>query len=188
MKKLLLTMVFVGAVLHAKDYEVKMMSWGNGEPMIFDPAVLRVESGDSITFLPVQQGHQVDSVKIPEGATKMHSEIDEKYHVTLDKEGIYLYTCLPHRSMNMAGLIQVGSKSSNRDAVVKAIDALEAKATMNKGRIYRYLKQLDDMNAGATQTQPAAMSQTQPAAMSHAPSAGAVAKPSSAAGEQQCLE
>lgn len=54
----------------------------------------------------------------------------------------YLYTCLPHRTMNMSGLIQIG-KPTNHAEVVKAIDDLESRTVTNKGRLKDYLKQLD---------------------------------------------
>ncbi len=148
MKKIALSLIFAACIAQAAEHEVKMLSWGNGEPMVFDPAVLQIAAGDTVTFIPVQPGHQVDSVVVPEGAEKMHSEIDQKYSVTLEKEGIYLYTCVPHRTMNMSGLIQIG-KPINRDAVKDAIAVLESKVVMNKGRLSKYLEQLDKMNAEA---------------------------------------
>ncbi len=145
MKKLLTGLCLLATLAQAAEHEVQMLSWGKGQPMIFDPAVLQIEAGDTVTFIPVQKGHQVDSVVIPEGAEKMYSEIDQRYSVTLHKTGIYLYTCIPHRTMNMSGLIQIGAPT-NRVEVVKAIDELEEKAIMNKGRLRKYLAQLDELN------------------------------------------
>lgn len=147
MKSIILLTALFTTFLSAKEHEVQMLSFSNENgPMVFEPAVLRIEAGDTVTFIPSQSGHQVDSVIVPKGAKKFKSELNQKFSITLDKEGIYFYTCLPHRAMNMSGLIQIGDPI-NREAVGKAIDDLESKAILNQGRMRDYLKTLDEMNA-----------------------------------------
>lgn len=153
MKKLLCLSLMALFNSFAAEYEVKMLSFAKGQPMIFDPAVLQIAPGDTVTFVPTQRGHQAVSHLVPEGAQAFAGTLDEKFSVTLDKEGIYVYYCPPHLMMNMSGLIQVG-KPVNRDKVDAGVAAIEAKATVNKGRLLGYLKQLDDLNAAqATDTQ-----------------------------------
>lgn len=142
---LLLSAVTLGNAF-AAEHEVKMLTWGKGGSMVYEPAVLRVEVGDTVTFIPTQSGHQVKSHTIPEGATEFTSPLDEKFSVTLDKEGIYLYYCPPHRMMNMSGLIQVG-KPVNRDKINAGIAEVEKMAiSSNKGRLLEYIKVLDAGN------------------------------------------
>lgn len=142
---LLLSVLTLGNAFTA-EHEVKMLTWGKGGSMVYEPAVLRVEVGDTVTFIPTQSGHQVKSHTIPEGAAEFISSLDEKFSVTLDKEGIYLYYCPPHRMMNMSGLIQVG-KPVNRDKIDVGIDEVEKMATSsNKGRLLKYIKLLDSSN------------------------------------------
>lgn len=146
MKKLLYLVLFSLSSSLAAEHEIKMMTFFEGQPMIFVPAVLTVSSGDTVTFIPTQSGHQAKSHTIPDDAEAFISPLDEKFSVTLEKEGIYVYYCPPHRMMNMSGLIQVG-KPVNRQQIDAGIAEVEAMATVNKGRLIEYLKTLDSMNA-----------------------------------------
>lgn len=146
MKKILLTFLALSATTFAAEYEVKMLNIGEEGNMVFDPPVLHIEAGDTITFLPTQAGHYVESKIIPEGADSFKSAMDEKYSITLDKEGIYIYVCPPHQMMNMVGIIQVG-KPINLEAVEAQIPKLARRAMQNKGRLEAYFKQLNENTA-----------------------------------------
>ena len=160
MKNPLLTLVLLAAAasVYAAEHEVKMLDIGSDkEPMVFEPAVLKIAPGDTVTFIPTNKGHNVESKVIPEGAEAFKSELDEKYSVKLDKEGVYIYVCPPHSMMNMAGVIQVG-EATNMEAVQKALPKLERRAMSNKGRLTKYVEEL--ANASATDAKPAENSET----------------------------
>ncbi|MBS4406683.1 pseudoazurin [Campylobacter vulpis] len=128
--------------LEAKNYEVKMLDLDSeNQTMIFEPAVLHIEVGDSVTFIPTHKSHWAKSVIVPEGANKFESKLDEKATFTFEKEGVYLYECPPHRMMNMLGLIQVG-KAHNLDKIKNAVPKLEKRAMTNQGRLETYVKEL----------------------------------------------
>lgn len=128
--------------LEAKNYEVKMLDIDSkNQTMIFEPAVLHIEVGDSVTFVPTHKSHWAKSVIVPEGASKFESKLDEKATFTFEKEGVYLYECPPHRVMNMVGLIQVG-KAQNLDKIQNAVPKLERRVVMNEGRLEAYVKEL----------------------------------------------
>ncbi|MBS4313679.1 pseudoazurin [Campylobacter vulpis] len=128
--------------LEAKNYEVKMLDLDSeNQTMIFEPAVLHIEVGDSVTFIPTHKSHWTKSVIVPEGANKFESKLDEKATFTFEKEGVYLYECPPHRMMNMLGLIQVG-KAHNLDKIKNAVPKLEKRAMTNQGRLETYVKEL----------------------------------------------
>ena len=74
----------------------------------------------------------VHSKAIPEGAQKFQSEEDQELTITLDKEGVYVYTCPVHRSMNMNGVIQVGDNLPNKEQAEKVVKDLEKKSMTNK--------------------------------------------------------
>lgn len=140
-KIMLLGLFMMG--LEAKDYEVKMLDIDSkNQTMIFEPAVLHIEVGDSVTFIPTHKSHWAKSVIVPEGASKFESKLDEKATFTFDKEGVYLYECPPHRMMNMLGLIQVG-KAHNLDKIKNAVPKLEKRAMTNQGRLEAYVKELE---------------------------------------------
>lgn len=144
MKKTILPLVLLAAAAsaHAAEHEVKMLDIGSDkEPMVFEPAVLKIAPGDTVTFIPTNKGHNVESKVIPEGAEAFKSELDEKYSVKLEKEGVYVYVCPPHSMMNMAGVIQVG-EATNMEAVQKALPKLERRAMSNKGRLTKYVEEL----------------------------------------------
>ncbi len=89
---------------------------------VFEPAILHVNPGDSVTFVPTDKGHNAASKRgmIPEGATPWNSAVDVPLTLTLTVPGIYGYVCLPHYEMGMVGLIVVGNDMSNLKAVKKA--------------------------------------------------------------------
>ena len=141
-KTLILTAVLLASAAHAAEHEVKMLDIGSDKaPMVFEPAVLKIAPGDTVTFIPTNKGHNVESKIVPEGAEAFKSELDEKYSVKLDKEGVYIYVCPPHSMMNMAGVIQVG-EATNMEAVQKALPKLERRAMSNKGRLTKYVEEL----------------------------------------------
>ena len=77
--------------LEAKNYEVKMLDLDSkNQTMIFEPAVLHIEVGDSVTFVPTHKSHWAKSVIVPKGASKFESKLDEKATFTFEKEGVYL--------------------------------------------------------------------------------------------------
>ena len=157
-KTLILTAVLLASAAHAAEHEVKMLDIGSDKaPMVFEPAVLKIAPGDTVTFIPTNKGHNVESKIVPEGAETFKSELDEKYSVKLEKEGVYVYVCPPHSMMNMAGVIQVG-EATNLEAVQKALPKLERRAMSNKGRLTKYVEEL--ANAPATDAKPAENSET----------------------------
>ena len=126
--------VFASGAL-AADHEVQMLNRGsNGQPMQFEPAFLRVEPGDTVTFVATDKSHNSESLKdaIPEGATDWKGKINEEITVTFDVEGLYAYKCTPHLGMGMVGLIQVGEDSSNLEAVKSLKMPPKAKGLMEE--------------------------------------------------------
>ena len=141
-KTLILTAALLTTAAHAAEHEIKMLDIGSDKaPMVFEPAVLKIAPGDTVTFIPTNKGHNVESKIVPEGAETFKSELDEKYSVKLEKEGVYVYVCPPHSMMNMAGVIQVG-EATNMEAVQKALPKLERRAMSNKGRLTKYVEEL----------------------------------------------
>ncbi|ABG32220.1 pseudoazurin [Roseobacter denitrificans] len=88
---------------------------------LFEPAILRVNAGDTVTFLATDSGHNTASKRgmIPQGATPWNGGIDEEISVTLSIPGIYGYICLPHYEMGMVGLIIAGDNLTNLAAASK---------------------------------------------------------------------
>jgi pseudoazurin len=100
----------------AADHEVKMLNMGgDGQRMVFEPAYLEIEPGDTVTFVATDPSHNSEIIAgmLPEGAEGWKSRINEKVTVTFDQEGVYGYKCLPHYAMGMVGVIRVGTDVAN---------------------------------------------------------------------------
>ncbi|WP_374817070.1 pseudoazurin [Brucella grignonensis] len=121
-------MVFAGGAAHAAEHAVKMMNKGEGGVMVFEPAAIAAEPGDTVRFIPLDKSHNVEGIKgmLPEGVKPFKSKVNEEYVLTVTEPGYYGIKCSPHYSMGMVALIRVGDGSANLDAA-KAIK-LPAKA------------------------------------------------------------
>lgn len=162
-KTLILTAALLATSAYAAEHEIKMLDIGADKaPMVFEPAVLKIALGDTVTFVPTNKGHNVESKLVPDGAEAFKSELDEKYSVKLDKEGVYIYVCPPHSMMNMVGVIQVG-EATNMEAVNSRLPKLEKRAMSNKGRLTKYVEELASApaaDAKAAEEKPAENSET----------------------------
>ena len=123
----------------AADHVVQELNNGPDGAFIFGPSYLVIQPGDTVTFTPADQGHNSQSVFLPEGATPWKSEISQPLTVTFTKPGVYIYQCTPHSLFGMVGVIVVGS-AVNLDAARKAAADLEKKQIMNQGRITAIMK------------------------------------------------
>ena len=136
------------AALAQTVHEVQMLNKGpDGERNVFEPAVLQIEPGDTVKFIPTDKGHnsQVIEEMMPEGGTEWKSRINKEVEVTFDTEGTFGYQCQPHYATGMVGLILVGDASVNFE---------EAKAETHRGkakqRFDEYFAQAEEMMASGS--------------------------------------
>lgn len=113
---------FAVAPALAADFEVHMLNKGAAGTMVFEPAFVQAQPGDTITFIPTDKSHNVENIKdmLPEGVEPFKSAVNETYVLTVEVPGVYGVKCTPHFAMGMAALIFVGDELANLDAV-KAI-------------------------------------------------------------------
>ena len=125
----------------AAEHEVKMLNSGTEGYMVFEPAVLKVEVGDTVTFKATDMAHNSASIEgmIPEGANSWNGAMSRDVTVTVNKEGVYVYQCTPHSMMAMVGVIQVGGLLSNMASILAKAGNLKASFVMNKERLDNYL-------------------------------------------------
>ena len=97
--------------------------------MVFEPAFIKINKGDSITFEMTDAGHNAVTVAGPAGSTPFDTKYKPSTTVQFDTNGLYLYKCTPHAMMAMAGLIQV-SDASNKEAMISAIEKFEGTVMM----------------------------------------------------------
>lgn len=135
------TLVALPAI--AAEHRILMLNYGKEGSMVFEPAYIKAEPGDTITFVPENSSHYVQSYAIPEDASPWKSKLDDPFTVTVEKEGVYLYYCPPHLMMSMIGVVQVG-KPVNLDAVKEKSGKLRSKLVMKGERLDNYLGQVSE--------------------------------------------
>ena len=145
MKKiLLLSFLIINFNAFTADYYVKMLNQGSSGVMVFEPAVLKINKGDTVNFISTDAAHNSASLPgmIPSGATSWSSELSQDISVTFDIEGLYAYQCTPHAVMAMVGIIQVGENPSNLNQVMSQAENMKSMFLMNKDRLTDYISQL----------------------------------------------
>ena len=69
------------------EVEVKMLNKGTEGAMVFEPALVKVEPGDTVKFVATDKGHNAESIKgmMPADATPFVGKNGEDVAVTFDK-------------------------------------------------------------------------------------------------------
>lgn len=100
----------------AAEVEVRMLNKGAEGLMVFEPALVKVEAGDTVKFVASDKSHNAELIKnmLPEGAAPFAGKMNEDVAVTFDKPGVYGVKCMPHYAMGMVALVVVG-KPDNLD-------------------------------------------------------------------------
>ena len=143
-KLLLLSLLIINFNAFTADYSVKMLNQGSSGVMVFEPAVLKINKGDTVNFISTDAAHNSASLPgmIPTGATSWSSELSQDISVTFDVEGLYAYQCTPHAVMAMVWVIQVGENPSNLNQVMSQAENMKPMFLMNKDRLTDYISQL----------------------------------------------
>ena len=95
----------------AADHVVKMLNKGKAGVMVFEPALVKVAPGDTVTFVPTDKSHNAESINgmLPPGVTPFKGKMNAPITVAFSKPGVYGYKCLPHYGMGMVGVVVVGN-------------------------------------------------------------------------------
>ncbi len=143
--KLILTLVLTltSSLAFAAEHTVEMKNMGTDGMMVFEPAVINVAVGDTVNFEPTDSAHNSESVPglTPKGSVTWKGEMSQKISVTIDKEGVYIYKCMPHSVLAMVGVIIAG-KPTNLDEIKKSSKALTTTFATNNDRLNKYLSQV----------------------------------------------
>lgn len=126
------------AVSSGTVHTVKMKNNNAEGIMVFEPGFLKINKGDTVNFIATDAGHNaVSEVTTGDDWTVGFSG----GKVTFNNEGVNIYYCVPHRSMGMYGVIQVGEATNKDDAATKAA-AIDGSFAMNTGRLTNYMSQV----------------------------------------------
>ena len=140
------TFIFFNLTINAANYNVKMLNQSSTGVMVFEPAVLKINVGDTVTFKSIDAAHNSASIPgmIPAGASPWNGELSQDLTVSFDVAGIYGYQCTPHSMMAMVGVIKVGNDQSNIDEVKSAAQTFKSTFVMNQSRLDDYLAQINE--------------------------------------------
>lgn len=110
----------------AADHEVRMLNKGEKGVMVFEPDLVTVAPGDTVTFKATDPGHNAETIKgmLPDGAEPFAGKMGADVTVTFTQPGVYGIKCKPHLGMGMVAAVVVGDPV-NLDA---------AKAVKNPGK------------------------------------------------------
>jgi pseudoazurin len=111
-------LAFPPGAAHAADYAVKMLNKGAAGAMVFEPAFLALEPGDSVTFVPTDKGHDAASIDgmMPDGAAPFAGKINQEITVVFEVPGAYGVKCVPHYGIGMVALFVVGDPGNVAEA------------------------------------------------------------------------
>lgn len=109
------------AMDEAKTIEVAMLNKSTENPrerMVYEPALIRANPGDTVKFVSVDKGHNVELMEggVPDGVELVKSKASQDFELTVEAEGTYLVKCTPHYATGMVAIIAVGDHTANLDA------------------------------------------------------------------------
>lgn len=140
--------MFSTANVFAKEHQVQMLNGSAPEMFVFEPAVLNIKKGDTVTWIGDAM-HNSASIKemLPKDAKPWTGKLTKKageksISVKFDTEGLYGYNCTPHAMFGMVGLVVVGDPSSNAKIAKAAAIKIEKKFAAGKGRFSKYLSKI----------------------------------------------
>ena len=117
---ILISTFFTNIALGA-DVTVEMLNRLDKESNVFEPKIVRVNTGDTVLWKANDKGHNVEFIKkgVPDGVGKFKSKYNKDVEYKFEVPGIYAYWCTPHKNMGMIGFVVVGDDKSNLDAIKK---------------------------------------------------------------------
>ena len=111
------------ASAQASEIVVQMKNMDPTGAMVFVPAYVQAAVGDTVHFVAVDKGHNVQPIAgmIPEGVNAPNGMMNQDYFLKLAKPGLYGVKCAPHFSMGMVALIKAGKGPAPNAAAAAAV-------------------------------------------------------------------
>jgi len=105
----------------AEEVTIDVGAEGNNGNFAFDPPAILIEPGAAITWEWTGAGgahnvlHDVDDPLFRSGDPVQ--EEGATFEFTFEEAGVYPYVCVPHRSLQMKGVVVVGEENAETDLV-----------------------------------------------------------------------
>ena len=118
-RKTVIIFFLLSSGLFAADETIEMLNKQGKESMVYSKKIIRINSGDTVTWKATTKGHNVEFIKggVPEGVEKFKSKFNQDTQYKFTVPGVYAYWCTPHKSMGMIGFVVVGNDKSNLEAI-----------------------------------------------------------------------
>ena len=124
----LLCIIVISNSAYAKTIQIAFT-----EDDTFSKEVAYIDVGDTIEWLPKNEGHNVKFLGGPNiSSLPQSSEVDAFHSITFETTGVYLYHCEPHGNMGMLGLVIVGNDFNNLKEIEKIKLSSTAEAVLQK--------------------------------------------------------
>ena len=124
----LLFIIVISNTINAKTIQIEFT-----EDDTFSKEVVYIDVGDTVEWLPKNEGHNVEFLGGPNmSSLPDSSEVDSFHSITFDAPGVYLYHCEPHGNMGMLGLVIVGNDLHNLKEIEKIKLSSTAEAVLQK--------------------------------------------------------
>lgn len=107
----------------AREIVVQMQNQGAEGMMVFEPSFIKAAPGDVIRFHPTAPAHNAETIPamLPSGATPVKGAMSRELLMPVTRPGLYGIKCMPHYSMGMVALIQVGKVTPADLAAARAV-------------------------------------------------------------------
>ena len=131
--------------LYSETHTVKMLNQSATGVMVFEPAFLKIDVGDIVTFESTDAAHNSASIPgmIPSGASPWSGQLSRDVSVTFEIPGVYGYQCTPHAMMAMVGVIPVGDDDSNIETAKNVAVQFRSTFVMNQTSLDEYLAKIN---------------------------------------------
>ena len=118
MNRFIITFIIFNLMIISKASSAEIVQIEFTEHDSYSIEVAHINVGDTIEWLPKNEGHNVEFLTGPNmSVLPPKSEMDEMHSLVFTVPGVYLYGCTPHKNMGMLGLIIVGNDFHNLEEV-----------------------------------------------------------------------
>ena len=106
---LMISLLLISNLVNAQTIQIEFT-----ENDTYSLEVAQINIGDTIEWLPVNKGHNVEFLAGPDmNALPPKSKLNSLHSVIFELPGVYLYQCTPHGNMGMLGLVVVENDFHN---------------------------------------------------------------------------
>lgn len=116
-------LTLAAAPASAKEIVVHMKNQGAAGAMVFEPAFVKAQPGDTVRFLPSDPSHNAETIPtmLPAGVAPSKGQMNKEFVLPVKAPGLYGIKCMPHYSMGMVALVQVGNGPSANLSTARAV-------------------------------------------------------------------